>query len=97
MKKERLIPLLLIVASAALAIVSYFVLPQEVVIQISLGSSGHSTAPKLLAVLIPLALGAGGAVSVLMTKEDEKAKGKGLLVSLVGIAVFVIMLAVNCF
>lgn len=48
-----------------------------------------------LAVLIPFALGIGGAVSGLFVKGEEGGKSKGILVSVLGIALLVIMLAVN--
>ena len=93
--KKNLPAMLLIAASAALAVISFILLPQTVIVQFSTGGSGVTTMPKLFAIALPLALGAGGAAFGLAAKGDEKMKQKCLIVSLVGIAVFVIMLVVN--
>ena len=94
--KRNIVPILLIVASVGFAILSFFILPESVIIQFSIGSSGNTAAPKLLAILIPFALSVGGAISGFLTNGNENSKSKGLLVSLVGIILFVIMIAVNC-
>ena len=94
--KKTTLPILLLAASIVLAILSFFILPESVVIQFSVGSSGNTAVPRFVGILIPFALGAGGAVSELLPKENAASKNKGLLVSLVGIALFLIMIAVNC-
>ena len=94
MKKRVILPVVCIAASFILASVSFIILPETVIIQFSAGGSVN-TAPKLLAVLLPFALGAGGSALSIVTKEDERARKKEMLVSFVGIAVFVVILIVN--
>ena len=96
MKKKQVISALLILASLGLAVLCFFILPESVIIQFSVNATGNTAVPRLVAILIPLALGIGGAVSGFFEKEDGDAKHKGLIVSLVGLALFVIMIAVNC-
>lgn len=95
--KRNIVPILLIAATVGLAILSFFILPESVIIQFSVGSSGNTSVPKIIAILIPSAHGIGGAISGLLAKDNEKANGKTLLVSLVGIGLFIIMIAVNAF
>ena len=95
MKNKKVLSILLIIVSVALAIISFVLLPDTVVIQFSAGSSNVTTAPKFLAVLLPTALGISGAIAAIASKESETSRGKALLVSGVGILVFVIMLIVN--
>lgn len=92
MKKIKILAIALLVVSVALGVASYLLLPDTVTTQLSIGGSSATTMPKILAVLLPTALGAGGAIAHLAQKEPTK---KPLLVSAVGILVFVIMLAVN--
>ena len=95
MNKQKLIPIILIIVSAALAVISYIVLPETVIVQISVGGSPATTMPKLIAVLLPFALGAGGAVSGLSDAGEAKSQRKWLIISGVGILVFAVMLIVN--
>lgn len=90
--RNKLLPIILLVATGVLALVSLLLLPETVVTQFSVGSSDVSTMPKLLAVLLPTALAGGGAAASLL---DRGGSAKPLVVSAVGILVFVIMLAVN--
>lgn len=94
--KRNIVPILLIAASIGFAILSLFILPESVIIQFSIGSSGNTTAPKLVAILLPFALGVGGAIYGFFMKENENSKSKGLFVSIMGIVVFMIIIAVNC-
>lgn len=92
MNIKKALSILIIAVAAALTVVSFIFLPDTVVTQLSIGGSGTSTMPKLLAVLLPAALGIGGGVAQLL---DRDGKNKGLVVSLVGLLVFAIMLIVN--
>lgn len=95
MKYRKIVPYVLIAVSAALAVISFLVLPDEVIIQFSVGAGANTIAPKLLAVLIPSAIGIGGAVFGLLAGENEKSWTKSIVASVVGVIVFIIMLAVN--
>ena len=92
--KKIIIPIIICVVSVGFAILSYVLLPESVIIQFSAGSSGDTVVPKLVAMLIPFALSIGGAVVCFFTSESGS--GKVLLVSAVGIILFIIMIIVNC-
>ena len=95
MKKNTLISIVFIAVSVGLAVLSFIILPETVIMQISAGSGDNSTAPKVLAILLPTALGIGGAVFNMLLKNNEKANGKCLVVSAVGIILFIVMIIVN--
>lgn len=95
MKKYALTAALLLAATAALAVLSALCLPDTVTTQISLGGGAASVMPKAVAVALPALLGAGGAAALLFPGTDEKTKNRFTVVSIAGIAVFVIMLIVN--
>lgn len=95
MDRRNVIPITLIVASIILAVVSYVILPQNVMIQFSVGSSGNTYVPKIVAILLALLLGVGGAIAEIIMKEDVRAKRKCLVVSIVGVFVFIFTLVVN--
>ncbi|MDD4396998.1 MAG: hypothetical protein PHT39_05430, partial [Sphaerochaetaceae bacterium] len=78
-------------ATVVLAVVSYLLLPETVVTQISSGGSS-TTMPKIMALLIPSIIGIGGSAFCLLQKGDSK---KPLVISAVGVCVFAIMLFVN--
>ena len=95
MKTKNIVAVILLIASAVLAVVSWLVLPQTVVTQISIGGSGTSSMPKIVAIAFPFTLSAGAAGGALLAKENDEAQNKSLIVSAVGIVIFIIMLAVN--
>lgn len=95
--KRNMVFILLIAATVGFAVLSFFVLPESVIIQFSVGSSGNTSVPKLVAILLPCALGIGGAISGLLSKGEKKPNSKAALVSIVGIGLFIIMIAVNTF
>lgn len=95
MDNKKIVSIIIIAVSAALAVVSFILLPDTVIIQFSAGSSNVTTAPKALAVMIPTVLGIGGAAVFLALKGDQTTAGKALLISGVGLLVFVILLIVN--
>ena len=94
MKKKNISAAVLIVLSVILAAVSYMILPPSVITQFSPGLTNVTEMPKLAAIAIPFSLGIVGGVLSLLSK-DGKTKSKTLLISAVGIAVFVIIIVVN--
>lgn len=90
--KKTVIPVILLVANIALAVVSYFLLPETVVTQLSFGGNA-TTMAKLPAIAIPCLLGVGGAIWALVAKYEVNKKH--YIISGVGIFVFLVMLAVN--
>ncbi len=95
MKARNIIAILLLVLTLGLAVWAYTALPETVTTQVSLSGGSATTMPKLLALLIPVALSAGGAAACLLNKTDAKAKTKGVIVSGVGAAVIILTLIVN--
>lgn len=94
--KKTIVPVILFALSIGLAIASFIILPDSVVIQFSLGTGGNTSVPKLFAILIPTVLGVGGAVSSYALLQKGNEAGKSLLVSTVGIVLFITMIIVNC-
>ena len=94
MKKDKIIAIAVLIVTVVLTGVSFFLLPDTVVTQFSVGQGNVTTMPKLFAVALPFALGVGGAV-VSLTAKNSAQKNKPLLVSAVGVVLFIIMLAVN--
>ena len=97
MKKFTFLAVSFIILSIILATISFFLLPEVVITQFSLNNDGVTTMPKWMAIALPFALGIGGAVISLYIKEDKRTKSKYLIVSGVGVVIFIIMLIANCF
>lgn len=96
MDKKKLIPAIaFIAASVALTAVCYILLPDTVVMQMAMNGNAGTTMPKLLAILLPFALGVGGSVYAIVTKGGDKARNKGLLIGGIGVAAFVLTLLMN--
>ena len=106
--KKYALEITLMVLTAVLAAVSFILLPEEVVTQFS-ATGELNKKPKLIALLIPGALGIFGAVASMESKshsmeskshtmksETKGASGKKfLIVSFAGVALLVITLCVN--
>ncbi len=90
--KNRTIAIALLILSCIMCAVSFILLPDTVVTQVSLSSSDAATLPKLFAIAIPTLFSAGGSLYSIFSKDTSN---KPLIISAVGIAVFIIMLAVN--
>ena len=96
MKTSKIIAIILLIVSVVLAVVCVIVLPQTVVMQISISGSDANTMPKWGAILLPTVLGIGFSLTVLLDKELKGSAAKSLFVSAVGIIVFIFELVVNC-
>ena len=90
--KKRPLAIIMLIATIIFSAVSFAVLPDTVITQISLSGQNATTMPKLIAIAIPALFGAGGSAYSLFSKDTSK---KPLIISAVGIAVFIIMLVVN--
>jgi len=90
---KKFTPAAIIAVAVVLAIVSYIVLPDVVVVQITASGGVGSTMPRLLAVLLPLAISVAGALLAMTGKQDREYKN--LIVSAVGIACAVLTLIFN--
>lgn len=95
MKYRKPAAIVLLIVSLALAVTAYLVLPETVVVQVSFGGTPSNTMPKLIAVLIPTALGVGGALTALFAKEEGRGVFRALTLSGVGLLVFLLTFAVN--
>lgn len=96
MNKEKVLPIILLVVSVIFTVVSFLILPDTVVTQISFstnGGDGFSTMPKLFAVAIPCLLSIGGAAVGLFIKDNSNKKY--YIMSAAGIVLFIVMLIVN--
>ena len=86
---------LLIAVAAALAMVSYALLPAQVAVQFSMDGT-MNTAPKLLGVLIPLVISVLGAIQ-LMAADDGRQPGiaRGWLLVAIGYVLAIAELIIN--
>ena len=63
MKKSLILPSICIFAGIALTVISFIVLPNNVVTQFSIGGGGVTTTPKILAVAISAVIAIGGGLA----------------------------------
>lgn len=87
----------MLVITVTLALLSWFILPDTVILQLTLGDTDILETPKFVAILLPALLSIGGAVFALPRRENRDRDGHchPLVLSAIGIAVFAIMLAIN--
>lgn len=78
MKKKRYWPFLLVIPLIAAAAAGWFLLPDELVMQVGLDGQPSRMMPKLAGLLVPVAVGAVGA-GIACGREQEKRAG-GLIV-----------------
>ena len=88
---KKFAPLAAIAVAVILAIVSYILLPDVVVMQITASGGVGNTMPKLAAVLLPLAVSVAGALLSMTGKRESK----NLFISAVGIACALLELVFN--
>ena len=80
---KLLVTAAILLIAVALFVLGMIVLPDTIVMQVQADGSAATTMPKLIGLLIPLAL--SGVFAVLYYKNGT---GKSLLVSLIGLAAF---------
>lgn len=81
------------IAAAALAVYSYMILPDTVAVQIGVDGQVSNTMPKLFAVALPLVITLGGCGVTVFGKKESK--GKGIVLSVVGIGVMIVTILFN--
>lgn len=91
--KKNLINILLVVVAIGLSIISWFVLPDVVAVQVGVDGQVTNTMPKVLAVAIPLGVSVVGSAMNLVGKEEKNKKG--YILSIMGIAIMVLSLLFN--
>ncbi len=94
MKIQKIIAVALLIALTALAVVSFVLLPDTVITQLSFGGGAATTMPKIAAVAVPYVVGAVLALICLFGSEPGR-KNTYLIVSAVLVAVMAVMLVVN--
>ena len=86
---------LLMAVAAALAAISYVLLPAQVAVQFSTDGT-VSTAPKLLGVLIPLAITVLGAIQLIAASNGEQpGRSRGWVLVVIGYVLAIAELIVN--
>ncbi len=93
-KLNKPLLVLLLAINLGLAAAAYFFLPDTVTTQIGVTGNPSNTMPKVVAILIPLLIGISG-VALRAAAVNENNRRKGLFLSLVGIAMFIITFFVN--
>ena len=86
-----------IAISVITAIFSYFILPEQVAVQIRLDGSTNRTLSRTVAVLVPVALCVLGSLSYLESNETLPKKIGSLLVVLLGLILPVFIWFINYF
>lgn len=79
------------IITIAVGIIGWFILPDVVAVQIGFDGNVSNTLPKLVAILVPVALSVAGFIMNL--KSDEESKGTVL--SIIGLVVIVFITVFN--
>lgn len=90
--KHKLLPILFLTATVVLTVVCYLILPDYVVMQVTLDGGSGTTLPKIAAVLLSAVLGAVGAVMQFSGAEN---RSRGVVVSAVSLVIFAASLLMN--
>lgn len=91
MKRQKLfITSAIIIISIILAVISWFILPDEIAVQITMSGSAGNTVPKIFGILLPLLLSVPFSIS--FYKKNEK---KHLIYSIIGVVIAIVFLIFN--
>lgn len=90
---KKVISIILAAAAVGLGVLSWFLLPDVVAVQVGFDGQVTNTMPKVLAVIIPLGVSIAGSV-INLTGKEERSK-KGYVLSVIGIAIMALSLLVN--
>ena len=91
--KKNFINIILMAAAIGLGVVSWFLLPDVVAVQVGIDGQITNTMPKALAIAIPLGVSVVGSVMNLTGKEEKNQKG--YILSVAGMAIMVLSLLFN--
>jgi lysylphosphatidylglycerol synthetase-like protein (DUF2156 family) len=89
-KSRLIVSALILLIAASLFVIGMIVLPDVIVMQIKTDGSSGTTLPKIIGLLIPLAL---SVVFAVMYCKDGS--GKNLLVSIIGLVGFALTFFMN--
>lgn len=93
MKKKKALFIVGIAISVILGVISWFVLPDTVAVQVGLDGNVSNTIPKAAAILVPIAISViGGIIGI--TSEETRSK-KGALLLCAGIVIALITFFFN--
>lgn len=91
--KENLIGRLIIVISIILTIIGYVFLPKDLIVQVTPSGEARYSLPKILALSIPFAIST--LFSILYMQGEPKFRRKNLILSILGIVVFIFIFLAN--
>lgn len=92
-KEQKTIGIIIIAVSVALAVIGYIILPDMLVVQLHADGSAGNTFAKPFGLLIPFAMSV--IFSLFYMKSDGHERYKHLVISIVGIAMYVFIFIVN--
>lgn len=92
-KKQTVIGIIIIAIAVISSVIGYIILPDTLIMQLRADGSAGNTFSKPLGLLIPLAVSV--IFSFLYIKSDGNEKNKHLIVSMVGIAIYIFIFIVN--
>lgn len=82
-----------IVITAVLCVISWFLLPREVIVQYGMDGSPSNTMPKVFAILLPAVLSAIG-IKMFSGSESDRRK-KGIFITIIGYVAFILSIVFN--
>ena len=88
MNKKRFWPFLFLIPLSSAVIVGWFLLPDTLVMQVSMSGQPSKSMPKVLGLLIPMAAGMIGAAYA--SREREERRPRGLIILAIAVAILVI-------
>lgn len=94
-KQQKILVGTIIGISLITAILSYFVLPEQVVIQITLNTAPNRFAPKEIAIFIPIAFCVLGSLSYLESQEKSSKKIGSILIIGLGLLLPIFTFVIN--
>ena len=92
MNKKRFWPFLFLIPLSSAVIVGWFLLPDTLVMQVSMSGQPSKSMPKVLGLLIPMAAGMIGAA---YASSEEERRPWGFIVLALAVVVLVITFAFN--
>ena len=89
---KKLVYFIPVIVSVILGVISWCLLPDVVAVQIGLDGQVSNTMPKIFAIIIPVTITIVGSI---ISVKDDQSKSKGIILSLIGLAVMVLTLVFN--
>lgn len=94
-KQQRIFVCIVIGISLLTAVLSYFLLPDQVVVQIALDTTANRFAPKEIAILISIAFCVLGSLSYLEGEDKPNKKVGSILIIGLGLLLPIFTFAIN--